>query len=180
MDVVELLRSLESSGLVAWLRNSLYAFPLIESFHVIGLTMVFGTIAVIDLRLLGIASARRPFVTLASDVLRWTWAAFAVTAATGVLMFITNPVAYYENVAFRFKMAALVLSGVNVLVFNMTARRSVARWNNDKAAPVSGRVAATVSIAIWIGVIFLGRWVGFTKSTDVTPDIDILESLDRF
>ncbi len=180
MDVVAFLRSLESSGLATWLRGSLYAFPLIESFHVIGLTMVFGTIAVIDLRLLGLASTGRPFGTLASEILKWTWAAFGLTATTGALMFSTNPVAYYQNLQFRFKMSLLVLSGINVLIFNLTAGRSVRRWDTDKAAPLSGKLAGVFSLLLWIGVIFLGRWVGFTKQTDLTPDLDMLINLERF
>jgi hypothetical protein len=174
------LQSIESSGLAAWLRNSLYAFPLIESLHVIGLTLVFGTAAVIDLRLLGLASVRRPFARLAPEILKWTWAAFALTATTGALMFSTNAVAYYQNLQFRLKMSLLVLAGVNVLVFNITAGRSVQRWNTDKAAPLAGKLAAAFSLALWIGVIFLGRWVGFTKATDLTPDVDILIDLNRF
>jgi hypothetical protein len=180
MDVVEVLRSLESSGLAAWLRDSLYAFPLIESLHVIGLTMVFGTIAILDLRLLGLASVRRPFSSLSSDIVRWTWTAFGVTATTGVLMFSTNPVAYYQNVQFRLKMALLVLAGINVLAFNLTAGRSVDRWDRDGAAPPAGRLAGALSLLLWIGVIFLGRWVGFTKMADLTPDLDILNNLERF
>ena len=181
MDIVAFIRSLEASGLAAWLRGSLYAFPLIESLHVIGLTMVFGTVAIIDLRLLGLASVRRPFAALASDITKWTWAAFGLTATTGVLMFSTNALAYYQNVQFRFKMALLVLAGINVLVFNITAGRSVHRWNTDKAAPPSGRLAGALSLLLWIGVIFLGRWVGFTRGTDVTtPDSEILDNLNRF
>src|SRR5687767_1276257 len=140
MDIVELVRLLESSGLATWLRGSLYAFPLIESFHVIGLTMVFGTIAIIDLRLLGLASVRRPFATMASETIKWTWAAFGLTAATGVLMFSTNALAYYQNLQFRFKMSLLVLAGINMLIFNVTAGRSVARWNTDRTAPLSGKI----------------------------------------
>ena len=88
MGIPEFLASLEASSLAASIRNSLYLFPLIESSHVIGLTMVFGTIAIIDLRLLGMASTRRPFTRMASDILKWTWAAFALTVTTGLLMFI--------------------------------------------------------------------------------------------
>jgi hypothetical protein len=180
MDLTAVLQSMESSGLASWLRGSLYAFPLIESFHVIGLTMVFGSIAVIDLRLLGLASVRRPFATVASEIMKWTWAAFGLTAATGLLMFSTNALAYYQNLQFRFKMALLVLAGINMLIFNFTAGRSVHRWNTDRTAPLSGRLAGALSLLLWIGVIFLGRWVGFSKATDLTPDIDILINLDRF
>ena len=72
MTIDELLASLQASGLANRIRDSLYLFPLIESSHVIGLTMVFGTIAIIDLRLLGIASTSRPFTRVAGDTLKWT------------------------------------------------------------------------------------------------------------
>src|SRR5215831_20423936 len=114
MDIPTFLASLESSALAARIRDSLYIFPLIESTHVLALSMVFGTIAIIDLRLLGIASTRRPFTRIASDVLKWTWAAFGLTATTGLLMFITNAGVYYHNFFFRSKMALLALAGLNM------------------------------------------------------------------
>src|SRR5205809_822365 len=129
MSVAEFLASLQASGLASRIRDSLYLFPLIESSHVIGLTMVFGTIAIIDLRLLGIASTRRPFTRIASDILKWTWTAFALTVTTGLLMFITNAGIYYNNFYFRTKMALLLLSGINMLMFELTAGRSVHRWD---------------------------------------------------
>ena len=182
MDIAGLLASLEASRLATGIRNSLYLFPLIESVHVIGLTMVFGTILIIDLRLLGLASTRRPFTAIASDVLTWTWLAFAVTATTGALMFITNAGTYYHNVYFRTKMALLVLSGINVLAFELTARRSVHRWDRNPAAPAAGRTIAAVSLVVWISVIFLGRWVGFTttsvpKAGDTEINFEELENL---
>src|SRR5262249_22687369 len=117
MTIADILSFLESSRLAERIRESLYLFPLIESCHVLGLTMVFGTIAIIDLRLLGIASSRRSFRKIASDVLKWTWAAFALTVATGSLMFITNAGVYYHNFFFRTKMVLLVLAGINMLMF---------------------------------------------------------------
>jgi len=81
MDIDALLKFLEASGLAARIRDSVFLFPMIESTHVIGLALVFGTIAVIDLRLLGIASTQRSFHRMASDILKWTWGAFALTAA---------------------------------------------------------------------------------------------------
>jgi hypothetical protein len=173
MDIAGLLQSVESSSLATWLRESLYAFPLVESLHVIGLTLVFGTIAVVDLRLLGLASVGRPFATLARDTLRWTWAAFGLTALTGGLMFITNALAYSRNVQFRLKMCLLVLAGLNVLVFNMTTGRTTGQWNLDRAAPRAGRIAAALSLVLWIGVIFLGRWVGFAAREIPSPDLDL-------
>ena len=181
MDITSLIASLEASGVATGIRNSLFLFPLIESVHVIGLTMVFGTIVIIDLRLLGIASTRRPFTAIASDVFKWTWMAFAVTATTGALMFITNASTYYQSAYFRAKMALLALSGLNMLVFAVTARRSVHAWDRDTSAPASGRAVAALSLVIWLGVIVLGRWIGFTTSStpaQLDPGID-LEKLEE-
>jgi hypothetical protein len=175
MDIATVLGSLESTGLAVAIRESLYLFPVIESLHVIGLTAVFGTVAILDLRLLGLASTHRPFTKVASDVLRWTWAAFALTVTTGLLMFITNASGYYNNLQFRCKMALLALGGINMLIFELTTGRSVRRWDEDAIPPLAGRLAGAISILFWIGVIFLGRWVGFTTGGHVTlsPDINL-------
>ena len=174
MNISDLLGSVESSNAATTIRNSLYLFPLIESFHVIGLSMVFGTIAIIDLRLLGVASTRRPFTLVASDILKWTWVAFGLTVTTGLLMFITNADVYYHNFFFRSKMALLALAGLNMLIFELTAGRSVHAWDKDKAAPRAARAAAILSLVLWITIIFFGRWIGFTTThNQVKPDSDI-------
>src|SRR5688572_25560665 len=164
MSITEFLASLQGSGLAASIRDSLYLFPFIESAHVIGLTLVFGTIAVVDLRLLGLASTRRPFTLVVSDVLKWTWAAFALTVITGLLMFITNAGVYYNNFYFRSKMAMLLLAGINMLAFELTAARSVHHWDKDSSAPLSGKTVGAVSLVLWITIIFMGRWIGFTTT----------------
>jgi uncharacterized membrane protein len=175
MDISTFLTSLESSGIATRIRDSLYIFPLLEATHVFGLAMVFGTIAIIDLRLLGIASTRRSFRRIASDILKWTWAAFAVTATTGVLMFITNAGVYYHNSFFRAKMVMLVLAGLNMLVFELTAGRSIDRWDNAPKAPPSGQAVAVLSLVLWVSIIFMGRWIGFTttRSTPAGPAPEI-------
>ena len=178
MNIADVLASLESSHLADRIRNSLFLFPLIESFHVIGLTMVFGTTVILDLRLLGIASTRRPFRRVASDVLKWIWAAFGLTGMTGLLMFITNADVYYHNFYFRSKMALLALAGINMVIFELTAGRSVHQWDKDVRAPVSARTAAALSLLLWITIIFLGRWIGFTTTraaSKTDSDINIEE-----
>jgi Family of unknown function (DUF6644) len=164
MDIVAFLKSLEASGLATGIRDSLWLFPLIESTHVIGLALVFGTILIIDLRLLGIASTQRSFQRMASDILKWTWAAFALTALTGTLMFITNAVVYYHNFFFRTKMLLLVLSGINMLIFELTAGRTIHNWDKAPSAPSAGKAIAAVSLVMWISIIIMGRLIGFTTT----------------
>jgi hypothetical protein len=175
MDIPALLASLESSSLAVAIRTTMAAFALVEAAHVIGLTLVFGTIMVIDLRLLGLAWTRRPFSLIADEVLRWTWIAFAISAVTGVLMFITNAAAYYTNWYFRAKMLLLVLAGVNMVFFEITDRRSVLKWDRERSAPLAGRIVAAASLAIWIGVIFLGRWVAYAPAAATPPPGEVVD-----
>jgi hypothetical protein len=177
MNIAELLASLEASNLATTIRDSLYWFPMIESVHVIGLTLVFGTIAIIDFRLLGIASARRPFRIVAADVMKLTWGAFLVTAVTGLLMFTTNPVVYYNNFYFRTKMLLLVLAGLNMLIFELTAGRAIHQWNKNESAPRAGKAAAVLSLVLWTSVIFVGRWIGFTTSR-AAPGVESTDEIN--
>ena len=164
MDIAGFLASVQSSHLATGIRDSLYLFPLIESFHVFGLTLVFGTIAIVDLRLLGIASIRRPFRRITSDIMKWTWAAFALTVTTGALMFTTNASVYYRNFFFRTKILLLVFMfliiwasrytkvGPNqVLVISGRKRRMMARaWGTVL-------IFAAAVLTIWSMVYYLRK-----------------------
>ena len=162
MPIDAILKSIEATRFATAIRDSIWMFPIIESVHVISFTLVVGTIAIIDLRLLGLASVQRSFQRMSSDILKWTWAAFAVTAATGLIMFTTNAQIYYHNPFFRTKMLLLVLAGINVAIFELTAGRTVYSWTSAPSAPRVGKAVAAVSLVLWIGIIFMGRIIGFT------------------
>lgn len=182
MDPSSFLGWLEGTALATRIREALFLFPLLESAHVIGLALVVGTIAVVDLRLLGLASTERSFHRMTSDILKWTWAAFALTAVTGALMFTTNAGVYYHNTYFRAKMVLLVLAGLNVLAFELTAGRTSDGWDRARSAPLAGRTIAALSLAVWVAVIVTGRMIGFTTSratvTEPLPvDVDFEDLL---
>jgi len=164
VNIAAFLKALEATAVATKIRESLYVFPFLESTHVIGLALVFGTIAIIDLRLIGLASSQRSFKRIYSDILKWTWAAFALTALTGALMFITNATVYYHNFYFRAKMLPMVLAGINMGVFELTLGRKVESWDKSPSAPPLGRAVGVLSIAMWIAVIFMGRLIGFTTT----------------
>lgn len=176
MENQGILATLEASGIATRIREGLYLFPMLESLHVVGLAIVFGTIAVIDFRLLGLASANRSFRKVSSDVLKWTWAAFALTFVTGSLMFITNADVYFHNTLFRAKMLMLLIAGLNMAIFERTAARTIHQWDKAAAAPRAGKTAAVISLVVWLSVIFLGRWIGFTttraKISEPQPEIN--------
>jgi len=169
VDFTPMLEWLQRTAVAVSIRDSLYTFPVLESIHVVGLALVFGTIAILDLRLLGVASTDRPVSRLMADLLKWTWAAFAVTALTGGLMFSTNALVYFHNTFFRAKMILLVLAGLNMLVFELTARKTIDRWDRASTTPSSAKVVATISLVIWIGIIVAGRVIGFTATRATVP-----------
>jgi hypothetical protein len=155
---------LDATSVAAFIRESPWAFPIIETGHVIALALVVGTIAVVDLRLLGFASISCAFTDLSRAVLPWTWAAFVIAATTGGLMFLSQPLRYYENSDFRIKVALLMLAGLNMMVFHLVTSRGVSRWDRAASVPLAARAAGTLSLLFWIAIVFFGRRVGFTMS----------------
>jgi hypothetical protein len=162
MDIASIFKSLESMSFATAIRDSLYIFPLLEGFHVVGLSLVFGCIAIIDFRLLGWASTNRSFKQVFADIMTWIWVAYGLTIATGLLMFSTNAVNYYGNTVFRVKMVMLVIAGINMGIFEMTAGRTVRRGDTSSRIPGLAKTTAALSLAFWISIVFLGRWIGFT------------------
>jgi hypothetical protein len=181
LDLLSLAERIEASRLSEWLTTNLKAIPIIEAVHVMAVAVVFGTILIVDLRLLGFPNTRRSYTTISKELLRFTWTAFIVAAVTGALMFVADATAYYANTPFRFKMLALVAAGVNMAIFENIAARSVATWDRNAPTPFAVRAAGLASILIWIAVIFFGRWTGFTQDynfevpQDVELDFDFLQ-----
>lgn len=163
MTLVSLVQSIQDSGIAEWMRTSVKAMPIVEAIHVLAAATVFGTIFIVDLRLLGLPNIRRAFTRISDEMLRLTWAAFGTAVVTGALMFAANADTYYENTAFRFKMLALALAGCNMAVFQLVTFRTVGQWDTGVRSPPAARAAGVLSILVWVTVIFLARWIGFTK-----------------
>ncbi len=161
MSILEICTWLEESPLGLAITESEWMFPVIETLHVLALTLVIGSIAMLDLRLLGVANRDRAVSQLAEDTLPWTWAAFVVAAITGVLMFVSAATSYYDNVPFQIKLVLLALAGLNMAVFHFTAYRTVHHWNVALPTPQAARIAGSLSLLFWVGVVFAGRWIGF-------------------
>jgi hypothetical protein len=137
-------------------------FPWIESFHVLAITLVVGSIAIVDLRLLGFASLDRAVRQLTREVLPCTWAAFAVAVITGIALFASNAVNYAHNFAFQGKLVLLLLAGLNMLAFHLWVGRDIDRWESRSRTPIGAKIAAALSLSLWVGVVGFGRWIGFT------------------
>lgn len=153
---------IEYSSLGTTIAESTWMFPTIETFHVFALVTVIGTIALVDLRLVGVKGHALRVSQLAKDTLPWTWGAFALAALTGGLLFISKASSYVINPYFLWKMALLALAGLNMMYFHLTTWRTVDHWELDPSFPAAAKIAGWLSLLFWLGVVFTGRAIGFT------------------
>lgn len=158
----ELLQWLYDLPTAALIRSNELAFPWLESIHVLAITLVLGSIAVADLRLLGLASTKRPVTQVLHEVLPVTWVAFTIALITGFGMFTSNALEYAHNKPFQFKMIMMLLAGLNMLAFQFVTFRSVGQWNDAIRTPSGARFAGAFSLLAWISIVAFGRWIGFT------------------
>ena len=137
-------------------------FPWIEAFHVLGVTLVFGSIVLVDLRLLNLGFRDRAIHEFSSQYLFITWMAFILSFVTGFLLFISNPLGYANNANFLFKICLLICAGLNMSIFQHLYGKKLTYWTKAIDLPVLAKVGATCSILIWTGVIIFGRLIGFS------------------
>ena len=153
---------IEYSGVGTYIAESTWAFPTLETLHVIALVTVLGTIFVVDLRMLGLTSNKFAVTKTANDTLPLTWGAFVLATITGLLLFVSKASSYVINPYFLWKMAMLALAGLNMMYFHFITWRTVDHWDRDASMPVSVKIAGGLSLFFWLLVVFFGRAIGFT------------------
>ena len=151
--------TVEASGVARFMREALYAYPAAEVAHIVGLGLLFGSIAIVDLRLLGLGR-QVPLAGLVRFAVPWSLGGFALAACSGLLMFSAHIEEFLEQPVFLAKMALIALAGVNALALHRGALRGAAP--EASSAPSSRvRVAAGVSLALWLAVIGCGRFLAY-------------------
>ena len=163
MEIDHALKWLQTTRIASAIAENEILFPWIESVHVLAIVLVVGTISIVDLRLLGIASLDLTVRRLMRDVIPYTWGAFAVAAITGSLLFSSDAVHYAHNFLFRGKLVLLALAGLNMAVFHFVGVGDIERWDTGTGhTPMAAKAAATISLVVWIAVVAFGRGIGFT------------------
>jgi hypothetical protein len=139
-------------------RESTWLFPLIEAFHLVGLGFTAGAVLLVDLRLLGVGLSRQPVAQLSAAVEPWLLGSVTLMFASGIPLFLSESMKCYYSFAFWVKMTSLFL----VLLFTFTVRRRVTRTGLTSDRPLLGRFTALISLGLWFGVAWGGRWIGFS------------------
>jgi hypothetical protein len=150
---------------VADLMETAWGWPIAESIHFIGLTLLFGSIAAWDLRLLGVAKSVP--VAAFHRLVPYAIVGFVINAASGSLFLMTAPNQYIYNPAFHIKMLCVLLAGVNVLVFYLVIFRGVIAGRT--VSRFAGSVSGALSLALWMIVIVCGRMITFYRPERCDP-----------
>ena len=147
----------ESTMIGRAVNDSVWAFPILEAVHLVGLCVLGGAVLVVDLRLLGFGLTGQPVARLARYARPWLFASLAIMVLTGVPLFLSEAIKAYYNTSFWVKMTTLPVA----LTFTFAVRERIAR--RDAAEPgMVGRIVGAVSLALWFTVAAAGRWIGFS------------------
>jgi len=136
--------------------DSVWAFAIVEMVHLLGLALLGGAVLILNLRLLGLRLQRRPLHEVARELSPLFRTGLATMLLSGVLLVCDGPLRYYGNAAFRIKMALLAAA----IAFSFTLHRRIVR---SEASRITGgaRIAAVLSLTLWLSVGLAGRAIGF-------------------
>ena len=157
MSLLPFFEWCEATAVGEAIRNSLWLFPVIESVHLLALALIGGAVLVVDLRLLGLGLRRQPVAQIARDAQPWLIGSLAMMLITGILLFLSESIKCYYSPPFWYKMTFLPLA----ILFALTVRRKVAAADERRVGPLWGKLVALVSLGLWFGVGFSGRWIAF-------------------
>lgn len=153
------MHTVEATGIGRFMRESLWAYPVTEAVHITGLALLFGSIVVVDLRLLGLGR-RVPLRALVDFAVPWTLLGFLLALGTGLMMFTAHAAEFLVQPVFMLKMGLVLAAGINAAVLHTGPLRQAAAAPDAKP-PARARVAAGVSILLWLGVIACGRLLAY-------------------
>jgi hypothetical protein len=138
-------------------RKSVIAFPTIETFHLLALTLLFGSIAMQNLRLFGLVMKEQPVSRVTRTFAPWTFWALMLMLFSGLLLFVSEAMKCYGSDPFWVKMGFLFVT----LIFHFTIYRRITKTQDQHPTVLKARLAAAASFALWTGVGLAGRAIAF-------------------
>lgn len=152
--------ALEGHGLATWLRSSAWGYPAVETLHIVGLALLFGTAMAFDLRLLGVASLL-PVDGVARFLLPLARIGFGLAVVSGLVLFMMQAGTFAVMPLFFVKMGAVAIAVANTVLFHRGIFASVREWRQAARLPRRARVAAVVSLVCWTCALVCGRFLAY-------------------
>ncbi len=158
MDLLAFVNWVEATAFGTWIRETTWAFAVIESVHLLALSVIGGAVLIVDLRLLGLGLKKHAVSELARDAMRWQNVSYVVLLLTGIGLFASEALKCYYSTPFWFKMITLLMA----TIFTYTIRRKVVFAPEGRFSPAIAGTVAVVSMTLWTCVGAGGRWIGFS------------------
>src|SRR5262245_45941745 len=158
MSMLPFFEWCETTAIASAIKNSPWAFAVIESFHLLGLAVIGGAVLIVNLRLLGVAFRHQPVSQIARDAQPWFVGSLTAMLTTGVAMFLSEAVKCYYSESFSVMWASLMLT----FIFTFTVHRRVVIAEEAVMGPHRRKIVGLISLALWFTVAAAGRWIGFS------------------
>ena len=152
---------IEALPIARMMRESLWAYPIVETIHIVGFVILVGSVVMFDLRVLGL-SKNLSVRALSRHMLPWSVGALVLIVPTGFLMFTAHANDFLGNGTFQLKMALLMAAGINAVIFRTGPYQTVAQWDVGARAPVAAQLSVATSIVLWVAIISCGRLLAYT------------------
>jgi len=160
MSILHMCEWLGNTSMSVGIRESIWIYPIIESVHVLGLTLFLGLLLLWDTRLLGFVLRRVPVSALWRQLFPWISFGAIIITISGTLLFFSDPVKFYGNIFFRIKVVLLVLAAANAAAYHLGIERRLVEWDTA-ATPRAAKIAGATSIAVWAIVVVVGRLIAY-------------------
>jgi hypothetical protein len=160
----EIVQWLQDMSMATAIRESAIVFPVILSLHLTGMGVFGGMILMTDLRLLGITLTKHPVSDIVNGLRPWKHLGLTLTATCGILLLWSKAAIYYPNPYLWIKLTLFGLIIIHALVFR-SVYRNVADLDRSPVIPGRAKLAAVLSMILWISVVTAGRWIGYWEPT---------------
>lgn len=163
--LIDLARAIATSPVNAWstymLREVPGFPPIIQTVHILSIAAVMGSVVLIDLRALGFALRSQSVRELTRRLMPWLWCALPLLALSGLVFVFARPQRYLVNPVLGLKFAMLLPAVILAFIFQRMTAKTPELWEQASGRRTLARAIAGVSLVLWMGVAFAGRWIAY-------------------
>jgi hypothetical protein len=154
---------ISATTLSEWLQDNLWVIPTSQSIHILCISVVFASAVVISTRILGVGMRGRSVSQLVATLVPWMYRALIGLLVTGLIQTIAEPMRQFVAPVFWWKMTMIICVVLLTVWFTRQVRAQAGAWDGaGKRIPIGARAFACVSLCLWTGIIFCGRFIGYT------------------
>ena len=154
---------LADGALSQWLQRALWPIILLQTLHILAIAMVLSSVAMVELRVLGLASGQSMTRT-AQRFLPWIWTGLGLLAASGIVLVIAEPKRTLDNnPAFQLKMLMLAIAIAMTVAFQVSLRRNAGLWGTKASGGKTLGALAVVTLMLWLAIAVAGRWIAYVR-----------------